>query len=113
MKDNIPDIFDLIPHKNKFIITDKEFYDYINNLKQENEKLQQIYTDEYNLRHKLSFELSIEKDKNIQLKDYKSRVEKAIKKVKALYSYADNEEYVDNYCKDLLNILEGGKDERD
>ena len=37
MKDNIPDIFDLIPHKNKYIITDKEFYDYINNLKQEKE----------------------------------------------------------------------------
>ena len=27
------------------------------------------------------------------------------------FSYVDNEEYVDNYCKDLLNILQNGSDE--
>lgn len=46
-----------------------------------------------------------------ELQDYKQRNEKAIEKLKDLYSYADNEEYVDNYCKDLLNILQGKSDE--
>lgn len=45
--------------------------------------------------------------------DYKSRCEKAISKIKDLYSYSDNEEYVDNYCKDLLNILQNGSDDNE
>ena len=42
--------------------------------------------------------------------EYKKRIDKAISKINDLYSYADNEEYVDNYCKDLLNILQNGSE---
>ena len=40
------------------------------------EKTQQDYTDEYNLRHKLSLELSQEKDKTFQLNNIINELEK-------------------------------------
>lgn len=97
--------------------------DYITNLQQENERLEQIYTDEYNLRHKLSLELSIEKDKTLELShhlslysseetmlkqidDYKSRIEKAVEYILNRELVDEPENYVLN-GKELLNILNG------
>ena len=92
-------------------------------LQQENEKLKQDYINVKNYIKMRNVSTEVE-DKaflyNIELEninkkkylDYKSRCEKAISKINDLYSYADNEEYVDNYCKDLLNILQNGSEEK-
>lgn len=44
----------------------------------------------------------------LQVERYKYKIvlDKIKAKVKDLYSYADNEEYVDNYCKEILELLE-------
>lgn len=88
---------------------------------EENERLKQDYINVKNYIKMRNVSTEVE-DKallyNIELEninkkkylDYKSRCEKAISKINDLYSYADNEEYVDNYCKDLLNILQNGSD---
>lgn len=77
MKTELPDIFDLIPHKNKFVITDKEFYDYINNLKQEKEYYKQKckYIEEY------------------------------IKSLN-LYGLRSGKTFIQSICNDLLEIIE-------
>ena len=68
--------------------------DYITNLQEENVVLKsQLLQD------------------NKSYYDMQDRIDKAIEKLKDLYSYADNEEYVDNYCKDLLKTLQGKSDE--
>ena len=73
---------------------DKVLLDYITNLQEENVVLKsQLLQD------------------NKSYYDMQDRIDKAIEKLKDLYSYADNEEYVDNYCKDLLKTLQGKSDE--
>ena len=50
----------------------KEQLEDIERLNKALEETQQSYTDEYNLRHKLSLELSIEKDKTLELSNHLS-----------------------------------------
>ena len=51
----------------------------------------------------LAEELEKERKKNKKLEE---KIDKIKAKVKDLYSYADNEEYVDNYCKEILELME-------
>lgn len=78
----------------------KKVLDYITNLQQENERLKQTqYVWSYDL--------------DMQLEDYKSRCEKAIKYLKECYSQPEN---IENFMTEsemnyLLNILQNGSDE--
>lgn len=104
---------------------DERLLDHITNLQEENKQLNnktkrlnsKIKVLEHNCKqaedscrqHRLA---NKNKKRRLQRREeqinlYKTRNEKAIEKLKDLYSYADNEEYVDNYCKVLLNILQG------
>ena len=78
-------------------------------LEQENEIRQQDINN-------LTYQLAKIKEENERLKEEilnkEIAQEKAILKIIGLYSYADNEEYVDNYCKDLLNILQNGSENK-
>ena len=78
--------------------------DYKDKVFEENKRLKE---DNYELQKYINEEEGFVKDENRELG---LRIDKAIEKLKDLYSYADNEEYVDNYCKDLLNILQGSDD---
>lgn len=85
----------------------KQLLDYITNLQQENEDNLKCINS---LKEQLESVINEKEYYKQNFNDYKSRCEKAISKINDLYSYADNEEYVDNYCKDLLNILQNGSD---
>ena len=107
-------LWELIPHENKYIITEKDILDYITNLQQENERLKEKvkhyeetqtfgdYVEEVNL-----------------LVDYKSRIEKAveyIEKHRKVYKLGVNQEtdefdYISTSPQELLNILNGRCDE--
>ena len=98
--------YDLFKSLNS-VQTDK-LLDYITNL-------QENYEKEHYLVDKLTRQLNDEcKNTEYQCKqkeDYKSRCEKALITTNDLFSYSDNEEYVDNYCKKIMNELNGGSDE--
>ena len=104
MKDNEIKEIELWKEKTKgiFHITEyTRFWNYITNLQQENERLKE---ENYKSYDQISAIIYNTRLADRQIKDYKSRCEKAIK-------YIDNSDILDIHHKnrhDLLNILQNG-----
>ena len=97
MKKSISNIlWELIPHENKYVITEKDLLDYITNLQQENN----------NLKTSLDESQEVVNDLQQENQKLKSRIEKAIEYIKV-----NNSEWKwSMFGRDeLLNIL-GGED---
>lgn len=107
-------LWELIPHENKYFITEKDLLDYITNLQQENERLEKqleyLRTDEY--LNQVKWERNFNETMN---KELKSRIEKAVEYLKGNACYTESNIFVDDLCCDecmeLLNILNGESNE--
>ena len=95
----------------------KEILDYITNLEQENKRLKfylSVKSNEYDSLEKATKLIGEYKD-NLEsgYEDYKSRIDKAIERLKKIQENAIKYEvYHDaSICQDLINTLTGGNEE--
>mgnify|MGYP002517098704 CR=1 FL=1 len=90
--------------------------DYITNLQKENERLETNCGELQNAIDNIAELVDVQEGMSIEdvydkVKDYKSRVEKAVEYIKGWQSFPHTNCTTHNELKNLLNILQNGSDE--